>query len=309
MRVHPVGACWVPGFSGATSKNSSDCHGNRRAGAAVVLPRRPRAPQGDRPAFLIQLGSESATGSPASRADSFGVAHRRSESRTMDVRSKLLAAIDASGLTDRKLSIRATGTPDTIRNLRRGACPRADTLERLCHVMGLEVEIVPAPVPPKHRGPVPALVGPTVFTGNREIPVHDWDHCSESSDEEGYVRRGEDSSRAPAPPGVADEQAFYVRMADNSMVPAEIRKDDYCLVSPLAAIEVDQRLWVETRTGREMIKWLLRLTPDGFDLGAWDPAEKRCPAPVASFLKREDVVDRGVVIAVLPRAASPVEDP
>ena len=43
---------------------------------------------------------------------------------------------------------------------------------------------------------------------------------------------------------------------------------------------------------------MLRLTPDGFDLGAWDPDETHHPAPAASFWKREDVVERGVVIAV-----------
>ena len=37
----------------------------------------------------------------------------------MNIREKLLAAIDASSLTDRKLSVRATGNTDTIRNIRR----------------------------------------------------------------------------------------------------------------------------------------------------------------------------------------------
>ena len=211
----------------------------------------------------------------------------------MDIRSQLLAAIEASGLNDRQLSIRATGGPDAVRNLRRGSIPRADNLERLCHAMGLQLQVVPAPGALKDQGSVPAQVGLTAFTGGRELPVHDWLESSE----EGSVRRGEVLTSAPAPPEVSDQQAFYVRMPDHSMVPAEIRKDDYCLVSPLARIEVDRRVWFRKRSGREVIKWLLRLASDGFHLGSWDRGEERCAAPAASFLKREDVVERGVVVA------------
>ena len=225
----------------------------------------------------------------------------------MDIRARLFAAIETSGLSDRKLSLRATGHSDTVRNLRRGANPRADNLERLCHAMGLGLEIIPAPQLPNNQDAMPALVRPTAFTGNRELPVYEWTDSSK----EGYLRRAEEPSRAPAPSDVSDEQAFYVRMPDKSMAPAEIWKDDYCLVSPFAPIRVDQRVWVRSRTGRETIKWALRLTPDGFDLGAWDPGENHHLAPAASFWKREDVVERGVVIAAYREqpAASKILEP
>ena len=211
-----------------------------------------------------------------------------SGTETMDIQARLLAAIEKSGLSERKLSIRATGGPDAVRNLRRGSVPRADNLERLCHAMGLELQLTPA-----NEDAMPAPVRPTEFTGNRELPVYEWTDPSEK----GYLRRPEEPSRAPAPSDVSDQQAFYVRMPDSSMAPAEIWKGDYCLVSPFALVQVDQRVWFRARTGRETIKWVLRLTPDGFYLGAWDLDENHHQAPAATFWKREDVVERGVVDA------------
>ena len=211
----------------------------------------------------------------------------------MNIRAKLLAAIDASSLTDRKLSVRATGNTDTIRNIRRGVTPRADTLEKLCHAMGMILKITPVPKPPESQGAAVTRAGPAMFTGDRELPVYEWTDPSE----DGHRRRTEERTWAPAPSEVSDEQAFYVRMPDDSMTPAEIRKHDYCLVSPCSPVQVDQRMWLRMRTGRETIKWVLRLTPDGFDLGAWDPEKTRQTAPTASFSKREDIVERGPVIA------------
>ena len=114
----------------------------------------------------------------------------------MNIRAKLVAAIDASDLTDRKLSVRATGSPDAVRNLRRGAIPRADNLERLCHAMGLELQITRAPKPPTNKDATPALDSPTAFTENRELPVYEWTDPSN----DGYIpaRRGTESG-ASAP--------------------------------------------------------------------------------------------------------------
>ena len=212
----------------------------------------------------------------------------------MDIRAKLVAAIEASDLPDRKLSFLATGTPDAVRNLRRGTTPRADTLERLCHAMGLELQISPAPKPPTNKPSTPAPASPTTFSANRELPIYEWTE----SPSDGYLRQSREPSCAPAPSDVSDEQAFYVRMPDDSMAPTEISEGDYCLVSPFERIRVDQRVWIRTRPGPETIKWVLRLTPDGFDLGAWDPGETHHPAPVASFWKREDIVERGTIVAV-----------
>ena len=59
-----------------------------------------------------------------------------------DFRQQLLDFIDRSGVSDRQLSLLATGSTDTVRNMRRGASPRLNSLEALCRVLGLRLEIM-----------------------------------------------------------------------------------------------------------------------------------------------------------------------
>ena len=211
----------------------------------------------------------------------------------MDIRQQLLAAVDQSRHSERKLSVLATGSTDTLRNMKRGAVPRLDTLEALCRVLGLQLSIGPGLVPPDEAG-VPVPGPPTQFSESWELPVYEWAGPSE----EGYVREKGESARAPAPVDLPDEQAFYVRMPDHSMVPARIWKNDLCLVSPCAELRVDQRVWVRGPTGRETIRWLMRLPAGGYDLAAWDLDERGHQKPIAVHWARDDVVDRGTVLAV-----------
>ena len=55
-------------------------------------------------------------------------------------------------LSDRRLSMLATGSTDTVRNIRRGSNPRTDTLEAICGVLGLEIYLGP---PQDNPGPEP----------------------------------------------------------------------------------------------------------------------------------------------------------
>ncbi|MCY4512007.1 MAG: hypothetical protein OXG35_34335, partial [Acidobacteria bacterium] len=132
----------------------------------------------------------------------------------MDVRSQLLTAVERSRLSERKLSLLATGSSDTIRNVRRGAAPRLDTLEALCRTLGLELQMVPGARPPCED-----VRPPTRFAAGHELPIHELTGASEK----GYLRRPEDPDRAPAPADLADEQALYLPVPDHSMVPAPIR--------------------------------------------------------------------------------------
>ena len=61
----------------------------------------------------------------------------------MTVRERLLSLMSGKGMTDRQLSILATGSTDTVRNIRRGSNPRTDTLEAICGVLGIEVHLSP----------------------------------------------------------------------------------------------------------------------------------------------------------------------
>ena len=211
----------------------------------------------------------------------------------MDLREHILAAVAESGLSERKLSMLATGSTDTIRNIRRGAAPRVSTVEALCGVLGLELQIHPGRLVP-HENAGSKDPTRTEFTGSHELPVYELVEPSR----EGYGGRLHDGNRAPAPADLGDEQAFYLRAPDNSMSPAQIGKSDYCLVSPCARLEVDQRAWFRDRTGRETVRWVMRLSAAGFDLGSWDMDGIGHQKPTSVHLARDDIVDRGVVLAV-----------
>ena len=65
-----------------------------------------------------------------------------SDSR-MGFRQHLLDLIDQSVLSDREISLLATGNTWTVRNIRRGTSPRLDTIESLCRTLGCRLEVVP----------------------------------------------------------------------------------------------------------------------------------------------------------------------
>ena len=65
----------------------------------------------------------------------------------MGFRQRLLDVIDRTGVSDRRLSLLATGNPDTVRNMRRGSSPRLDSLEALGRVLGCRLEMVPLDEP------------------------------------------------------------------------------------------------------------------------------------------------------------------
>ena len=71
-----------------------------------------------------------------------------SDSRT-GLRQQLLDLIDRSGVPDRRLSMLATGTADTIRNMRRGSTPQVHSIEELLQCLGFRLQIVPLDGP-KH---------------------------------------------------------------------------------------------------------------------------------------------------------------
>ena len=58
----------------------------------------------------------------------------------MSFRHHLLDLIDRFGVSDRKISLLATGSTNTVRELRRGTSPRLDTVEALCRVLGVRLK-------------------------------------------------------------------------------------------------------------------------------------------------------------------------
>ena len=58
-------------------------------------------------------------------------------------RQRLLVLIDRSGVSDRRLSLLATGSGDTVRNMRRGSSPRLESVEAPCRILGFRLELAP----------------------------------------------------------------------------------------------------------------------------------------------------------------------
>ena len=66
----------------------------------------------------------------------------------MSLRQRLLELIDRSSVSDRRLSLLATGSTDTVRNMRRGAPPpQLDSIEALCRVLGFRLQMAPLDEP------------------------------------------------------------------------------------------------------------------------------------------------------------------
>ena len=72
-------------------------------------------------------------------------------------RQRLLELIGSSGVSDRQLSLLATGSADTVRNMRRGSSPRLDSLEAVCRVLGFRLEMVPIDEPAQRPEGDPAV--------------------------------------------------------------------------------------------------------------------------------------------------------
>jgi DNA-binding Xre family transcriptional regulator len=75
----------------------------------------------------------------------------------MGIRQCLLDLIDRSGVSDRRLSLLATGKGDTIRNMRRGATPVIESLEVLCRVLGFRLQMMSLDEPADPAEEAPAV--------------------------------------------------------------------------------------------------------------------------------------------------------
>ena len=84
---------------------------------------------------------------------------RASDSRT-GFRQRLLDLIDQSGVTDWHLSRLATGSSDTVRNIRRGATPHVNTIEALLRCLGFRLQIAPLDAADQLGNDVPAVEKP-----------------------------------------------------------------------------------------------------------------------------------------------------
>ena len=132
------------------------------------------------------------------------------------------------------------------------------------------------------------IVAASGFTQDRQLPVREWPESSAVK-------------KAPAPVGFDDDTAFYWRAGNHSMEPAGVASHDYVLVSPSASLVAPRRVWLKHRNGEEAIRYLVRAAPKVYEFIGWkgpDPKSDAYQKMFAEHLRRENVVDRGAVVAV-----------
>ena len=248
-----------------------------------------------------------------------------------EFRALIEKVLRARGVSAIRAARSANLNRDAIRSVLRGRSPSFERTAQICDALGLELHIgLPRDVIgsdegfPEHPGrdrpdstdaerpeePIsaddePPPVPLTRFTSQMLLPVRDFDTCSSR----GHLSQAREAEPAPAPVDLPDSHASYVRVPGDSMVPAGIWPGDYCLVSPSAKLATNQRVWLRNRDGQETIKWLVRLPRSCYELVSWQPpGEDGHQMMVAEQWMREEVVDRGVILAVY-RGRPSVERP
>lgn len=239
----------------------------------------------------------------------------------MGIRADILTAIDESGVSDRALSLVATGGSDTVRNMRRGSTPNLETLEALCRHLGLDLclrsrrgERNQASDQAQHHGDGAAspasLPSPTRFQ-EKELPVRVWAYRSPK----GYLTNPHEFRRAPAPEDLPNPKAFYAVTHSPSMWPAGIAPDDVCLISPGVGLTPGERVWLRNRRGQEAIMWLVEIAAAACELRAWGREDDHYRQELLrDRWQLADLVESGVVVRVfrslpsLERPQLPVPD-
>ena len=220
--------------------------------------------------------------------------------RERRLHKQLLALIDASPLRDRKISMIACGSPDTIRNIRRGATPRADTVEKLCRVLGMELRL-------ERRSEYDAAAAKnaqplTRFHTTAALQLRSWSCWNR----DGALSGPQPPGSAPAPEDCGDPHAFYARLPPGRLEPAGIDAEDVCLVSPCAALRPDTRGWFRKRDGSETAGWIAAMDTGGFTITGWTAGKGNgTPTPVHERLSRDEIGDRGAITAVYEALPAP----
>ena len=193
---------------------------------------------------------------------------------------------------------------DALRSVLRGRAPSIERAADVCRALGWALRIE-ARRDQQHDGahnPDYArayICPPTDFTEDRKLSVRE---STPAPRERFWSTETEaESATAPAPVGLSDPAAFYAGIRSDTLTPLNIWRTDVCLVSPSAPIEAPQRVWLQDDQGRQTILCLIRMTDETYQLVGWGPPKPK-PSSVqemfAVHLKRNEIVDRGAVVAV-----------
>ena len=235
----------------------------------------------------------------------------------MTYHDTILGALESSGQSARRVSIDARGHESAVRSLKRGLDLRGSTIEALCEALGLEFYVGP-PRGSMARAQesqiaVPSDVGlpdgEHQFAATTQLPVREW--------VKGAAVGMRVATRAPAPVGLSDPNAFYVRVKRYDMAADGIWFDRHCLVCPGVPPAVGQRIWLRSRRGTEVLRRLVGVDANEYGLGACRPPEVtgKAPSKFVHRWRRADVAATGVVLAVYldepstEKSQAPLADP
>ena len=200
------------------------------------------------------------------------------------LRQTLLAAIDRHDASDRSLSVRATGSSDTLRNIRRGSQPRIDTAEALFRAMGALLVVVPGAIEAEETEP-----RLTHFSKSAKVPVITWTAWNH----QGHLAHRREAGNAPPPNDCNDPYAFYAQFPCDALRRAGIEANDFCLVSPMGAMAGAERCWAKGQDGREWAGWAVRSRPDAMKVVSWRKGER-----VVAEIGSGQIAERGPIVGV-----------
>ena len=215
---------------------------------------------------------------------------------TVDFPEAIRRRLAETGQTQYRAALNGGLPQDSIRWVLIGHVPRLNRVEQICRALGLELYIGPPRDIEVEADGAETSRPLTRFDASVQLPVR---VLSQPSPEVYRMESEAQDQTRPAPVALDDPQAFYLSYYGYSMVPAGIGPADHCLVSPCAKLEPGQRIWLRDRKGREALRWLIRLTATSYEVAAWQPPKPNGHQDLLpERWEREDVEDRGVVLAV-----------
>jgi hypothetical protein len=206
----------------------------------------------------------------------------------MDINTILVDRIEerlqALGLSDRKASLKATGRPDLIRDIRRGKVPLSDKMGALARALETTADYLQGHSDAASDGRVPKLVPPDM---PRDIPVYgtaigaDADFWSEHSGdiaiEQTDLNTGEVIDYFRRPPSLMDRRDVYgLYVAGDSMAP-RFESGEGVVVDPKQppAIRDDVVVYLRASSGdgaaAVLIQRLVRRSSEWIELEQFNP--------------------------------------
>ncbi len=156
------------------------------------------------------------------------------------LQSRIQQRLTALNLSARAASLRATGKPDTIRNVQRGRRPRTDTLENIAHALECSASwlLGEHDLPyPRHTGTkespssynrVSSIVpGPMRLSGARDLPVLGKAVAGQDGVFEISEQPHDYIERPMSLDGIDDAYAVYIQ--DSSMEPRYFSGEAVCV--------------------------------------------------------------------------------